>query len=144
MFFPLQSSYAIQSEYMLEIDTHSYNISYSLEGDLLAMAIDTELNSLLIGIDNVSESIFEITLPNEMINAENQEFAVLVNGVEVDYLLIPFSTGVKIQFSIPDDTEEIEIIGTHVIPEFPLAILLSMPILFTIMIVLTKKHSAIK
>ena len=85
MIFPLQSSYAIQEEYLLEIDTHSYNISYSLEGDLLAMAIDNELNSLLIGIENVSESIFEITLPDEMINAENHEFAVLVNGVEVLY-----------------------------------------------------------
>ena len=144
LFFPFEPSYAIQEEYLLEIDTHSYNIPYSLDGNLLAMAIDNELNSLLIGIENVSESIFEITLPNEMINAENQEFAVLVNGVEVDYLLEPFSTGVYMKFSIPDNTEEIEIIGTHVIPEFPLAILLSMPILFTIMIVLTRKNFTIR
>lgn len=141
LFFPLDSSHATQGNYLLEIDTHSYNISYSFEGKLLAMAIDNELNSLLIGIEDVTDSIFEITLPDEMISAENHEFAVLVNGLEVDYDLIPFSSGVTLQFSIPDNTEEIEIIGTHVIPEFPLAILLSMPILFGIIILLTKKNS---
>jgi hypothetical protein len=141
LFFPAGPSYAIEEDYLLEINTHYYNISYSLDGNLIAMAIDNELNSLLIGIENVSESIFEITLPDEMIYAENNEFAVLVNGLEVDYNLIPLSSGVKMQFLIPDNTEEIEIIGTHVIPEFPLAILISMPILFVLLIVLTKKNT---
>jgi len=130
--------YASQGNYLLEIDEHSYNLAYSFEGDVIAMAIDQELNSLLIGIENTRDSPFEITLPNEMINAENNEFAVLVNGVDTDYQLFTDNSGLKIQFFVPTNTEEIEIVGTHVIPEFPLGIFSILGIFFVLLIIMTK------
>jgi len=71
--------------YNLEIDEHTFNISYTLDGSLIAMAIDPELTSLLIGTENVADSLFEIEFDNTLISAEKNEFAVLVNGLEVDY-----------------------------------------------------------
>ena len=105
--------------YNLEIDEHTFNISYTLNGNLIAMAIDPELTSLLIGTENVADSIFEIEFDNTLISAEKNEFAVLVNGLEVDYEIEIKNDHSILRFYIFDGTEEIEIIGTNVIPEFP-------------------------
>lgn len=105
--------------YNLEIDEHTFNISYSLDGSLIAMAIDPELTSLLIGTENVVDSLFEIEFGNTLISAEKNEFAVLVNGLEVDYEIEIKDDHSILRFYILDGTEEIEIIGTNVIPEFP-------------------------
>jgi hypothetical protein len=79
------------------------------------------------------DSILEIEFTHELISAENNEFAVLVNGYEIDYELSTTDLGSKLTIPIFADTEEIEIIGTNVIPEFPLGIL--MVLVFTIMFV---------
>ena len=115
---------AFSESYNLQIDEHSYDLEYQADADVLAMAIDQELNSLLIGIENANDSLFSIKLPNEMISAEKNEFAVLVNGLEVDYELKPLGAMTEISFFVPNLSQEIEIIGTHVIPEFPIVVLI--------------------
>lgn len=118
------SAYA-EKNYHMEIDDNSFDIKYDLDGEVIAMEIDKELNSLLIGTENVKDSQFHITLPNDLISAENNEFAILVNGFEVEYKVI--ETGdTNLTFFIPAYTEEIEIIGTYVIPEFPLGAVLTL------------------
>lgn len=118
------SAYA-EKNYHMEIDDNSFDIKYDLDGEVIAMEIDKELNSLLIGTENVNDSQFHITLPNDLISAENNEFAILVNGFEVEYKVI--ETGdTNLTFFIPAYTEEIEIIGTYVIPEFPLGAVLTL------------------
>ncbi|MFQ5573846.1 MAG: hypothetical protein ACE5EJ_06305 [Nitrosopumilaceae archaeon] len=120
--------------YQLTVDENSFEINYSTTGRVIAMDIDKELTSLLVGLENVEiDSIFEIEFTHELISAENNEFAVLVNGYEVDYDVSATEIGSKLTIPIFADTEEIEIIGTHVIPEFPLGIF--MVLVFTIMFV---------
>lgn len=108
------------SEYVLSVDDHIYSIQYQVDAHVLAMAIDPELTSLLIGLEDSKNSIFEINLEHEIINAENNEFVVLVNGYDVDYDIISDSDSFTLSFYIPEFTEEVEIVGTHVIPEFPI------------------------
>ena len=103
---------------ILEIDEHVFDIAYDIDADVLAMAIDQESKSLLVGIENAMDSQFVISFPKEMINAENGEFAVLVNGVEIEYEISSDSQDYTLIFYVPVDSEEVEIIGTHVIPEF--------------------------
>jgi len=118
------SAYA-EKNYHMEIDDNSFDIKYDFDGEVIAMEIDKELNSLLIGTENVKDSQFHITLPNDLISAENNEFVILVNGFEVEYEVI--ETGdTNLTFFIPAYTEEIEIIGTYVIPEFPLGAVLTL------------------
>ncbi len=109
--------------YRLEVDENVFDIEYSLDGDVIAMATDKETLSLLIATENVEDSQFTIKLPNDLIRAENNEFAVLVNGFEVDYD-ISGTDHIQMSFFIPTFTEEIEIIGTYVVPEFPLGVLM--------------------
>ncbi len=125
-------------EYVLVIDEHTYSIPYNVDAKVLAMAIDPELTSLLIGLENSKNSIFEIDLQHEMINAENNEFAILVNGYEIDYEMISDSDSSKFSFYIPEFTEEVEIIGTHVIPEFPFGAILGFALLITIVTVIVR------
>lgn len=115
--FSTHSAYA--ETYHLEIDDNAFDIEYELQGDVIAMAADKESISLLIATENVLDSQFKINLPYELIRAENNEFAVLVNGFEVDYEVIN-TDNAELLFFIPAFTEEIEIIGTFVVPEFPL------------------------
>lgn len=108
------------SQYSLDIDTHNYSISYDVNADVIAMGIDPESKSLLIGVKNTHDSKFLISLKHEMINAANNDFLILVNGQETDYDVISDPDSSTFAFYVPAGTEEIEIIGTFVIPEFPI------------------------
>ena len=133
------------SEYILEIDEHVFSIPYNVNAEVIAMAIDPELTSLLIGVENTSDSIFVIDLEHELINAYNNEFAILVNGLEVDYDIVSDSDSSTFTFFVPEFTEEVEIIGTHVIPEFPLGAIMGLVILFsTVMLVSRTKMSVFR
>src|SRR3989338_9656240 len=73
------------SDYVLEIDEHVYSISYVVNADIIAMEIDPESRSLLIGLDNTFDSQFVIGLEHELINAQNNEFIILVYVEKIDY-----------------------------------------------------------
>ncbi len=51
-------------------------------------------------------------------NAEGEKYQVLVDGVDTRYDLMKFPNDYVIGFVISETTENIEIIGTKVIPEF--------------------------
>ena len=127
--------------YQLIVDENSFEIIYSIQGNVLAMAIDKELTSLLVGIENISEdSIFSIEFPHEVISAENNQFVVLVNGVESDYAISTTDLGAKLTIPTPAFSEEIEIIGTHVIPEFSISVLIILFLLVTVSIFVSKSR----
>ena len=128
------------SEYVLNIDDHTFQIYYQVDGELIAMAIDPELTSLLIALENTSDSVFKIDLDHELINAHNNEFAILVNGFEVEYEIVSDDNSSTLTFFVPEHTEEIEIIGTHVIQEFPLGAIFGLAVLIiTITVISSRK-----
>ncbi|HXV51366.1 MAG TPA: hypothetical protein VD689_04490, partial [Nitrosopumilaceae archaeon] len=126
------------SNYSLETDDVSFEITYELNGDVIAMAVDENTTSFLIGITNVEDSSFVISLQNKLISAENNEFVVLVDGVEVNYVVSTQNNVSTLQFFVPADSEEIEIIGTQIIPEFPLGVLAIFAIMIVIVTFVTK------
>ena len=75
-------------------------------------------------MENSQDSRFVIELKHELINAQNNDFVILADGKEIDYQITPNSDSSVFTFFIPEFTEEVEIIGTHVIPEFPFGIIL--------------------
>lgn len=127
------------SEYHLEIDEHQFTVPYNVNADVLDMAIDPELNSLLIGLKNTDDSIMVVKLDNNLINATNNEFAILVNGFEVDYDIITDDNRSTLSFFVPAFTEEVEIIGTHVIPEFPLGAIITLSLVIPVILILSKR-----
>ena len=132
------SNLAYGSTYSLETSDMPFEISYELNGDVIAMAVYENTTSFLICITNVEDSTFEISLPTELISAENNEFVVLVDGIEEDYDVSAQNNVAIVQFFVPANSQEIEIIGTHVIPEFPLGALVVLATMIVIVTFMTK------
>ncbi len=83
---------------------------------------DTTTNSVIVELDATQEGMFTITLPREVmdatINGEDDDFFVLVDGEEVDFEETKTDTDRTLTIGFPAGSEEIEIIGTFVVPEF--------------------------
>ena len=96
-----------------------FELDYGLTGaKIIQITPDFEMKSLIIQIETYSDGELRITLPKDVIDTDEEGFFVLVDGVETVHeatsnmenwnFVIPFSHG----------SEEIEIVGTYVIPEF--------------------------
>jgi len=135
---PTSDELSNSSQYALEIDEHNYSISYVVNANVVAMEIDPESKSLLIGLDNTHDSRFFIGLEHELINAENNEFVILVDGQEADYEITSDSDSSTFAFFVPTGTEEVEIIGTHVIPEFPIGAIFGFVVMISTIMIFAK------
>lgn len=120
-------------KYPLKVDEKTYDIYYGYHGSfevdvekigeelpkLADMNINTERKSIEVTMASVpSKSVMWLRLPLEVISAEGEQYQLLVDGVDTKYDLTKFPDQYAIGMIIPKDTKHIEIIGTHVIPEF--------------------------
>jgi predicted secreted protein with PEFG-CTERM motif len=121
---------------MLEDNSVNYELTCA---EILGMTPDTENKSLIIEIKTECDGELKITLPKEVIDTDEEGFFILVDGDEVnhDAASVPGFWTLTIPFS--HESEEIEIIGTFVIPEFgTIAALVLMIAISTIIIVSAK------
>ena len=98
-------------------------ISYEItNAKLLNIIPDLDAVSLLIYIETTDEGSITLTIPRSIldasINGGDDEFFVLVDGEEVDFEEITTSVDRTLTIGFLAGTEQIEIIGTFVIPEF--------------------------
>ncbi len=109
----------------IPVDGTSYNITYNYSGgDILKITPHPLQNSLLILNDFTSSGTLTLKLPKEVIDSKNivprnDDFFILVNGEEQEFSEV-FKTNTYrvISIDVPFGTEDIEIIGTKVVPEF--------------------------
>lgn len=105
------------------VERTDFSVGYSITGgSIVSIAPDDEANSLIITIDSTDDGELTITLPRELIDAkigdEDDDFFVLVDGEEVDFDETTTSSDRTLTIQFPIGAEEIEIIGTFVVPEF--------------------------
>lgn len=131
-------SFAESGKYDLKIDENAFSLPYSFDGKIISMDIDKESKSLLIGTTGVDESTFELSFPSELLSAENDEFVILLDGMETDYTVTHADDMTKLSLVIPIATEEIEIIGSNVIPEFPFGVLAIMGVVSIMAVVFSR------
>jgi predicted secreted protein with PEFG-CTERM motif len=98
-------------------------ISYEITNGKVINAIpDMDAVSLLVHIESVDDGSITLTIPRSVLDATinngDDEFFVLVDGEEVEFEEIITSTDRTLTINFLAGTEEIEIIGTFVIPEF--------------------------
>ena len=98
-------------------------ISYEItKAKLLNIIPDLDAVSLLIYIETTDEGSITLSIPRSIldssINGGDDEFFVLVDGEEVDFEEIKTSMDRTLTIEFLAGTEQIEIIGTFVIPEF--------------------------
>ena len=106
-------------DYLQSTMLGDHELGYELTGaKIIRITPDTEMKSLIFEIETYSDGELRITLPKDVIDTDEEGFFILVDGIETNHeavsnlenwsFVIPFSYG----------SEEIEIIGTFVIPEF--------------------------
>ena len=109
-----------------------YDIPYSIVGGKVNdMKVDFPSFALTLSINATRNGVVSLDIPREFMDAKkmdgsDEKFIVLINGTEVQPSEVPgssLSRNVTINF-LKDDSQ-IELIGTQIVPEFPLA----MPIL---------------
>jgi predicted secreted protein with PEFG-CTERM motif len=98
-------------------------ISYEITNGKVVNAIpDMDAISLLVYIESTDDGTITLTIPRSVLDATinngDDQFFVLVDGEEVDFDEITTSTDRTLTINFLAGTEEIEIIGTFVIPEF--------------------------
>jgi predicted secreted protein with PEFG-CTERM motif len=99
-------------------------IGYEITGGKLkSIAPDVGATSLIISIDATSDGSLTLKIPRSVAdalfdNGEDDEFFVLIDGEEADFDEIITSTDRTLTITFPVGAEEIEIIGTFVVPEF--------------------------
>ena len=140
-----QEGYQTPLKGPIKIQGTDIELTYAIAGGMINQVIpDIEAQSLMIQIDSISNGTLVIKLPREAIDAkfgeDDDDFFVLIDGVESDF--DETRTGVERTLSIeyPEGTEEIEIIGTYVIPEFGgIAIIILMVSVFSVIFVSRNK-----
>jgi len=107
----------------VSIEGSSDLIGYKITGGkLLNIMPDIEARSLIVSIDATSDGSLTLTIPRSILdatmNGQDDDFFVLIDGEEVDFDETTTSTDRTLTIAFPAGAEEIEIIGTFVVPEF--------------------------
>ena len=121
-----------------------YSLDYNLTcAEIQSLTPDTENKSLIVSIKTDCDGELTITLPKDVMDTDEEGFFILVDGDETNHkassvgefwtLTIPFSYG----------SEEIEIIGTFVIPEFGTIAGLVLILAITSIIIISAKNKQI-
>ena len=116
----------------VDVEGHGYDIPYSIVGGTVNdMIVDFPSFALTLSINATKNGAISLDIPRDFMDAKkmdgsDEEFIVLISGSEITPSEVQDSTlsrNVTINFLKEDS--QIELIGTQIIPEFPV----SMPIL---------------
>ena len=113
------------------------NVNYTIDGGkIISIVPDIDETSLIIEIRTTSDGELVITLPKDVIDGI---FFVLVDGEEINYSEELNDNSSTLTIPFHDGSEEIEIIGTFVIPEFGTIVVLVLAISIIAIIAVTSK-----
>jgi len=101
----------------------TYPVNYGITNATITnMTIDSQSDSLLIATQTTGDGVLTIDLPRSLIDAkvkgEDDTFFVLEDGQDSDYNETKTATDRTLTIPFTGGTEEMEIIGTQVVPEF--------------------------
>lgn len=140
-------------KFVLEVGEDSYDIYYGYSGSLddsmtdhFSEPVVAEINlnqdrkSLEFDFEKVPEKTdFWVRIPFEVLTAEKEQYQVLINGEDTGYDLMKMPDGYVVGMIISQDTENVEIIGTKVIPEFGALAILVLAVAILSIVYVSKK-----
>ena len=137
-----------------EVDAGSYgtfDVEYTIKGGTLEnMIVDSNNFAITIKIKSTDEGTITLDLPREFIDAKKQDgkdevFIILIDSIETNYEELDsnqIKRTITINFEEGDST--IDIIGTHVVPEFGTITLMIIMIGIATTIIISKNKLQIK
>lgn len=127
----------------INVQGTEYSVTYGISGGVVSQVIpDTEAQSLIIQIDSVTNGTLLMKLPREVIDSKfgdkDDDFFVLIDGMDSEFTEGKTATERTLTIKFPEGTEEIEIIGTSVVPEFGIISILILVVSISSIVILTK------
>ena len=123
------------------------DMTYEISGGkVLNIIPNVDKNSLIVSIDGINDGSVILDIPrNEfdsvLENGSDDIIIVIIDGEKVDYSEITSNTHRILTIPFPAGTEEIEIIGTFVIPEFgSIAMMILVVSIISIVVITTKSR----
>jgi hypothetical protein len=103
----------------VEIEGETYDIPFEVTGgSLQGVDANLESKSLLFTVSSNASGVLTVWLPTEVIDAD-EDFSVFVDGESATFTeLNPTTSARVLEIEFDEGAEEIEIIGTSIVPEF--------------------------
>ena len=101
----------------------SYTVNYSVNNATMNdISISPQDTSLIVYLNSTGDGSLTMTMPRSLIDAKagtsDDQFFVLVDGADTDFTENKTNTDRTVTLSFPEGTQQVEVIGTQVIPEF--------------------------
>ena len=101
----------------------SFQVPYTMDaGTISDMSLSHQDTSLIVSVTATSDGNLTLTLPRALIDAKDgandDQFFVLVDGADTDFTETKTNTDRTVTVTVPQDTSQVEVIGTQVVPEF--------------------------
>jgi hypothetical protein len=113
---------AVSEKATLVIGENEFDIRYNITGGTLdELTGDPVRQTLLVTINATSNGTLTIELPTDVIDAEDSEFSVFIDDESGNFIadeLEPTADARVLQIEFPAGAEQIEIVGTSMVPEF--------------------------
>ena len=114
----------------VSFEDYSFELDISLtNGNVEFIDLDPDFTSLVLTLQT-SETVngeLIINLPRELIdskiNGVDDDFIIIVNGELSDYTEVQTTNDRELTIPISSGVNEIEIVGTQIVPEFPLTLM---------------------
>jgi predicted secreted protein with PEFG-CTERM motif len=100
-----------------------YIVNYNIDGGRVAdISINQQETSLVVLLNSTNDGNLTMSMPRSLIDAKNggndDQFLVLVDGADSDFVEKKTDTDRTVTISFPESSQQIEVIGTQVVPEF--------------------------
>lgn len=125
--------------YSMQVEDKTFNIYYGFKftyANATNISFVTDRNSIQITLKGVTEDDgMWIQFPQNLVSAEKNNFALYVDGHEEKYEYATSNHSITMGFTVPTNTTLVEIQGTHIIPEFPYAIIVLIIAIFSVVLI---------
>lgn len=103
--------------YRITISSIEYG-NVDTDAKVVEMTVVPERTSIQIKLDNIkNDDLMSIRFPHELISAEGERFLLHVNNSNVGYEMAHYGDETSITFILPAGSQNVELVGTRVIPE---------------------------
>lgn len=122
---------------VFNIVTHQNNINIE------SITVDESSTALVFTFKAQQDGVLEVTLPRELIDSRSNDadtdFVVMIDGKQREYEEIATNESERsIRVSIPAGSNELKIIGTQVVPEFSVLVLITLAVTISLVIATTR------
>ena len=111
--------------YHLQVDNSTYDIYYGFDTAntlIQKITLVPEHNTMHLDLTKSNETdAMWIHFPISVISADKNDFVLYIDGQEKKYELTESDHSIVMGFVVPANAQSVDIQGTRVIPEFPIA-----------------------